>query len=47
MTIKHRKRTREEIRYWQEVKRSNAASPHKNLSKYTRKVKHKGRANVG
>lgn len=42
MTIKQRKRTREEIVYWQELRRSNAAQPHKNKSKYTRKAKHKG-----
>jgi len=41
MTIKKRKRTREEVQYWQELKRSNAASPHRNKSKYTRKAKHK------
>jgi hypothetical protein len=26
-----------------EIRRSNAAMPHKNKSKYTRKVKHKGK----
>ena len=41
MTIKKRKRTREEIQYWQELRRSNAATPHRNKSKYTRKAKHK------
>lgn len=46
MTIKHRKRTREEIRFWQELKRSNAAGMHKNKSTYTRNVKHKGRMYV-
>lgn len=44
--IKARKRTREQIRYWQELKRSNAASPHANKSKYTRKTKHKDKAYV-
>jgi len=39
--IKRRKRTREEIQYWQELKRSSAASPHRNKAKYTRKAKHK------
>ena len=39
--IKKRKRTREEIAYWQEIRRSSAASPHKNKSKYNRKPKHK------
>ena len=42
MTIKKRKRTKEEIQYWQDIRRSNAAAPHKNKSKYTRKAKHKG-----
>jgi hypothetical protein len=41
--IKTRKKTREEIRYWQELRRSAAASPHKNKAKYTRKAKHKDR----
>ena len=41
--IKARKKTREEIRYWQELRRSSASSPHKNKSKYTRKAKHKAR----
>lgn len=41
MTIKKRKRTKEEIQYWQDIRRSNAAIPHKNKSKYTRKTKHK------
>mgnify|MGYP003346592396 FL=1 len=44
--IQKRKRTREEIQYWQEIRRSNAASPHKNKSKYTRKEKHRDRAYV-
>lgn len=44
MTIKQRKRTREETRYWQELRRSNAASPHANKSKYSRKEKHRDRA---
>lgn len=39
--IKQRKRTREEVQYWQELKRSSAASKHVNKSKYTRKTKHK------
>ena len=42
MTIKKRKKSREEITYWQELRRSNAATPHRNKSKYTRKTKHKG-----
>jgi hypothetical protein len=42
--IRNRKRTREEIQYWQDIRRSNAASPHANKSKYTRKTKHKDRA---
>lgn len=44
--IKKRKKSREEIAYWQELRRSNAASPHKNKSKYTRKTKHKDREYV-
>lgn len=43
MTVKARKRTREDMRWWLEVRRSNAASPHKNLKTYSRKVKHKGK----
>jgi hypothetical protein len=39
--IKNRKRTREEVQYWQELRRSSAASPHKNKAKYTRKMKHR------
>lgn len=39
--IKNRKRTKEEIQYWQDLRRSNAARPHKNKSKYTRKAKHR------
>jgi hypothetical protein len=47
MTIKQIKtrRTPEEIRFWQEIRSSNAARPHRNKSKYTRKTKHKGREN--
>lgn len=44
--IKNRKRTRQEIQYWQELRRSNAAQPHKNKSKYSRKAKHKDKAYV-
>lgn len=44
--IKKRKRTREEIAYWQEIRRSSAASPHRNKSKYNRKEKHRDRAYV-
>ena len=39
--IKNRKRTREEVQYWQDIRRSNASAPHKNKSKYSRKNKHK------
>lgn len=39
--IKNRKRTRDEIQQVQDLRRSNAASPHKNKSKYSRKAKHK------
>ena len=44
--IKRRKRTREEVQYWQDLRRSNAAQPHKNKAKYTRKVKHRDRTDV-
>lgn len=44
--IQKRKKTREEIQYWQDIRRSNAAAPHKNKSKYSRKAKHKDRAYV-
>ena len=39
--IQKRKRTREEIQYWQDIRRSNAATPHKNKKKYSRKEKHR------
>lgn len=39
--IKNRKRTREDIQRIQDMRRSNAARPHKNKSKYSRKTKHK------
>lgn len=39
--IKHRKRTREEIQYWQDLRKSNAAQPHRNKKKYSRKAKHR------
>ncbi len=39
--IKNRKRTREEVQYWQDLRRSSAAQPHKNKAKYTRKMKHR------
>ena len=39
--IKSRKRTREEVQYWQDLRRSNAAQPHRNKKKYSRKDKHK------
>jgi hypothetical protein len=42
--IKNRKRTREEVQYVQELRRSAAASPHKNKAKYSRKPKHRDRA---
>lgn len=44
--IKTRKKTREEIISLQELRRSNAAQPHRNKSKYTRKTKHKDREYV-
>ena len=44
--IKHRKKTREEIQYWQDVRRSSASAPHKNKKKYTRKEEHRDRASV-
>lgn len=39
--IKHRKRTREDIQRIQELRRSNAAQPMRNKSKYSRKPKHR------
>ena len=39
--IKTRKKTREELQILQDLRRSNAAMPHRNKSKYSRKVKHK------
>ena len=41
--MKKRKKSREEIQYWQELRRSNAAQPHRNKAKYTRKEKHRGK----
>lgn len=38
--IQKRKKSRDEIQYWQDIRRSNAAAPHKNKKKYTRKAKH-------
>ena len=40
--MKKRKKSREEIQYWQDLRRSNAAQPHRNKAKYTRKEKHRG-----
>ena len=42
--MKKRKKSREEIQYWQDLRRSNAAQPHRNKAKYTRKAKHRDRA---
>lgn len=42
--IKRRKRTREEVQYWQDIRRSSAAAPHKNKAKYSRKPKHRDRS---
>ena len=39
--IKNRKRTREDVQRLQELRRSNAAQPMKNKSKYSRKLKHR------
>jgi hypothetical protein len=39
--IRNRKRTREDIQRIQELRRSNAAMPMKNKTKYSRKAKHK------
>jgi hypothetical protein len=39
--LKNHKRTSEQIRYWQELRRSNASAKHVNKSKYSRKKKHK------
>ena len=39
--IKNRRRTREDIQRIQELRRSNAAQPMKNKSKYSRKIKHR------
>ena len=44
MTIRHRKRTREEIQRIQELRRSNAAQPMRNKAKYSRKEKHRDRS---
>lgn len=39
----HLRRTEEAQRHIMELRRSNAAQPHANKSKYSRKTKHKGR----
>lgn len=39
--MKNRKRTRDEIQRTLELRRSNIAAPHRNKSKYSRKVKHR------
>lgn len=44
--IQKRKKSRDEIQYWQDIRRSNAAAPHKNKAKYSRKAKHRDRAYV-
>ena len=44
--IKNRKRTREDIQRVQELRRSNAAQPMKNKTKYSRRVKHRDRSDV-
>ena len=41
--IKARKRTRDEVQRTLELRRSNIAAPHKNKSKYDRKIKHRNR----
>lgn len=41
--MKARKRTRDEVQRTLELRRSNIASPHKNKSKYDRKIKHRNR----
>jgi len=38
----HLRRTEEAQRKIMELRRSNAAQPHANKSKYSRKIKHKG-----
>ena len=40
--IKKMRRSPEAQRRIEELRRSNAAQPHKNKATYTRKVKHKG-----
>ena len=41
--IKARKKTRDELQRTLELRRSSIAAPHKNKSKYSRKVKHRDR----
>ena len=41
--MKARKRTRDEVQRTLELRRSSIASPHKNKSKYDRKIKHRNR----
>ena len=42
--MKKQKRTREDIQRVQELRRSSAASPHRNKARYARKPKHRDRA---
>lgn len=41
--MKARKRTRDQVQRTLELRRSSIASPHKNKSKYDRKIKHRNR----
>ena len=41
--IKASKRTRDQVQRTLELRRSSIASPHKNKSKYDRKIKHRNR----
>ena len=41
--IKANKRTRDQVQRTLELRRSSIASPHKNKSKYDRKIKHRNR----
>jgi len=41
--IKQRRKTREEIQYIQDLRRSNASAKHRSKKAYTRKTKHRNR----
>lgn len=41
--LKEKSKREQRVERVQELRRSNASQPHRNKSRYTRKIKHKGR----